>query len=241
MLALAPRRSLATRAGENRADRRGPPHVSAVGGRDAVGVKGGCYRSEALTGGTHHPNPLDSRRSDCRSIRAARPLVSRRLHKNCMGALTRPRRVPSSRLRLRIRLKGALARLSGWRPLRTRSSSEAPQCCLSDEGGPTTRQLGVHGAASDPLGMPLGHADSIIDLGPAPATTAAGSPSRAHPPTSSPPRHSHRRAPGGRRRHLTEPLADTVRRLLGGPPNQKRRLAAQRNRGGKRTGSARRR
>src|SRR5690349_12256366 len=33
----------------------------------------------------------------------------------------------------------------------------------------------------------MAHADWIIDLGPAPATTAAGSSSRAHPPTSSPP------------------------------------------------------
>jgi hypothetical protein len=33
----------------------------------------------------------------------------------------------------------------------------------------------------------MAHADWIIDLGPAPATTAAGSSSRARPPTSSPP------------------------------------------------------
>jgi hypothetical protein len=48
------------------------------------------------------------------------------------------------------------------------SSARDAGCWISTQGGPTSGQLGVHGAARHPLGMPLGHADWIIDRGPGP-------------------------------------------------------------------------
>jgi ABC-type transport system involved in cytochrome bd biosynthesis fused ATPase/permease subunit len=49
----------------------------------------------------------------------------------------------------------------------------------------------------------MAHADWIIDLGPAPATTAAGSSSRAHRGAGGRPLDPYRRAPRGVRRRLT--------------------------------------